>query len=83
MWGLTYGCGGLKGDSPVPAACGDSRMREMSEMTGLPPKPGGLRIRKRGREKKGKRLRVRLQHREKHESGYSPVWLNLPLIMFG
>lgn len=45
MWGLTYGWGGLNGDSPVPAgAWGDRRMREMSEMTGLPVSPGGLRV---------------------------------------
>lgn len=43
MWGLTYGCGGLKGESPVDTAAGDSRIREMSEMTGLPAKPAVLR----------------------------------------
>lgn len=42
MWGLTYGWGGLKGESPVGMAAGERRMREMSEMTGLPAKPAGL-----------------------------------------
>lgn len=42
MWGLTYGWGGLKGESPVATAAGERRIREMSEMTGLPAKPGGL-----------------------------------------
>ncbi|TNN50063.1 hypothetical protein EYF80_039741 [Liparis tanakae] len=41
MWGLTYGCGGLNGDSPVPGTpWGERRIREMSEMTGLPVRPG-------------------------------------------
>lgn len=42
MWGLTYGWGALKGDSPGPAGCGESRINEISEMTGLPLRAGGL-----------------------------------------
>lgn len=42
MWGLTYGWGALKGDSPGPAGWGESRINEMSEMTGLPLRAGGL-----------------------------------------
>ena len=38
MWGPTYGCGGLKGESPA----GDSRISEISERTGLPARAAGL-----------------------------------------
>lgn len=51
MWGLTYGWAALKGDSPGPVGCGDSRINEMSEMTGLPLRAGGLQ-RKREHSKK-------------------------------
>lgn len=37
-----YAWGALKGDSPGPAGCGDSRIKERSEMTGLPLTVGGL-----------------------------------------
>lgn len=58
MWGLTYGWGGLKGESPVGMAPGERRMREMSEMTGLPAKPAGL-------DESGNR-------EKKHETGFVP-----------
>lgn len=40
MWGLTYGCGGLNGDSLV--AWVDNRIREISEIIGLPANPAVL-----------------------------------------